>query len=156
MTGSCKGPIVTLKICMWMHISPRNCLRTYKAQHAPCYHYQYTEEQAQRILGNNEIETLCCSGDLHVIERFVYIKMWVPLACQKIDLSSVAASARIDKEAAKRFVKSALWGLSGNVMLIILSQSSARIKQPLCLNFIVWQSCSWLIHTFDNWGPKKT
>jgi len=36
-----------------------------------------------------------------------------------IDFLSVTASARIDKEAAKRFVKSALWEPSGDVIIII-------------------------------------
>jgi len=36
-----------------------------------------------------------------------------------IDFLSVTASARIDKEAAKRFVKSALWEPSGDVIVII-------------------------------------
>ena len=40
-----------------------------------------------------------------------------------IDLSSVTASARIDKQAAKRFVKSALWEPSGDVILHVISTS---------------------------------
>ena len=49
------------------------------------------------------------------------LKMWFPLACLITDLSSVTASARIDKEAAKRFVKSALWEPSGDVILHVIS-----------------------------------